>query len=746
MFKYFLIIIFFLLSPIQSSYAEILYKYEVIGNDRVSKQTIINFTDSDINQDLLNKDLDSILKKLYETTFFEDVSLNLTDGVLKITVKEYPIIQQIIINGIKAENQVDTLKKAILLKEKNPYNKTFVKQDLQKMLTIMKTSGFYFANIKVSEQVNDNNTVNIIYDIERGDKAVIKKIKFIGDKKFKDRKLHSVITTEESKFWKFISRGKYLDEARIELDKRLLKNFYLNKGYYQVNVENAYTQILDKTNFSLVFKIDAGKKFVFNDLNFIIPDDFDKEKFKDVTKVFKELKNSTYSYRKIEKILDEIDIISMQENYEFIDAKVKETVVDDDKIDFTFFIKESEKFFVERINIFGNNVTQEEFIRNQLIVDEGDPFNVLLHNKSLNKLKSKNIFGSTEYKIRDGSENGLKIIDIIVTEKPTGEISAGAGYGTTGATTSFGIKENNFNGKGINLNTNLSLTEESIRGLFAYTHPNFAYTDRALTTSVESTVTDKEKDYGYKSTLNSISLGTGYEQYKDLYFYPSISISGESLTTTATASADYKKQEGSYFDTLFNYSITYDKRNSSYQPTDGFKSTWIQKLPLLSDNANILNGYEITTYKEIIDDMVISAGFYSRAVNSLGNKDVRVSKRLFIPKSKLHGFEPGKVGPKDGSDYVGGNYVTTFNTSTTVPYLLQTLENIDLKVFFDAANIWGVDYSSSIDDSNEIRSAFGAAVEVLTPVGPLSFSLSQPITKASGDKTETFRFQLGTTF
>ncbi len=745
MFKYFLIIIF-LLSQIQSSYAEILYKYEVIGNDRVSKQTIINFTDSDINQDLLNKDLDLILKKLYETTFFEDVSLNLTDGVLKITVKEYPIIQQIIINGIKAQNQVDTLKKAILLKEKNPYNKTFVKQDLQKMLTIMKTSGFYFAKIEVSEQVNNNNTVNIIYDIERGDKAVIKKIKFIGDKKFKDRKLHSIITTEESKFWKFVSRGKYLDEARIELDKRLLKNFYLNKGYYQVNVENAYTQILDKKNFSLVFKIDAGKKFVFNDLKFIIPDDFDKEKFNDVTKVFKELKNSTYSYRKIEKILDEIDIISMQENYEFIDAKVKETVVDDDKIDFTFFIKESEKFFVERINIFGNNVTQEEFIRNQLIVDEGDPFNVLLHNKSINKLKSKNIFGSTEYKIRDGSEDGLKIIDIIVSEKPTGEISAGAGYGTTGATTSFGIKENNFNGKGINLNTNLSLTEESIRGLFAYTHPNFAYTDRALTTSVESTVTDKEKDYGYKSTLNAISLGTGYEQYKDLYFYPSIAISGENLTTTATASADYKKQEGSYFDALFNYSITYDKRNSSYQPTDGFKSTWIQKLPLLSDNANILNGYEITTYKEIIDDMVFSAGFYSRAVNALGDKDVRVSKRLFIPKSKLHGFEPGKVGPKDGSDYVGGNYVTTFNTSSTVPYLFQTLENIDLKVFFDAANIWGVDYSSSINDSNEIRSAFGAAVEVLTPVGPLSFSLSQPITKASGDKTETFRFQLGTTF
>ena len=144
--------------------------------------------------------------------------------------------------------------------------------------------------------------------------------------------------------------------------------------------------------------------------------------------------------------------------------------------------------------------------------------------------------------------------------------------------------------------------------------------------------------------------------------------------------------------------------------------------------------------------MIISVGVYSRAITSLTGDDVRVSKRLYLPRSRLRGFESGKVGPVDGLDYVGGNYITTINTSTTVPYVLQTQENMDLKLFVDAANIWGVDYSSSIDDSNTIRSSIGAALEVLTPVGPLSFSLAQPISKASTDKTETFRFQLGTTF
>ncbi|MBT4959422.1 MAG: BamA/TamA family outer membrane protein, partial [Flavobacteriaceae bacterium] len=446
------------------------------------------------------------------------------------------------------------------------------------------------------------------------------------------------------------------------------------------------------------------------------------------------------------KILDEIDQIALLENYEFIDAKVTETIVDSNKVNFSFRIIESEKFYVQRINILGNNITQEEFIRNQLIVDEGDPFNTLLHTKSINKLKSKGIFKSVKSEINDSDDPSQKIIDIIIEEKPTGEISAAAGVGTTGSTFAIGVKENNFNGEGIELDANLAFSKESLRGLFAYTHPNFAYSERSVTTSVENTITDKEKDYGYKSSLSRVALGTGYEQYQNIYFTPSISISSESLTTTADASANYKKQEGSYFDAIFSYGLTYDKRNSPYQPTSGFRSTWRQKIPLYADGSPLLNGYDITGYKELMDDMVFSLGFYGRTVTSIEGDDVRVSKRLFLPKNRLRGFEPGKVGPKDGADYVGGNYTVAINASSTVPYILQTMENIDLKVFIDTANVWGVDYSNTVGESSKIRSAFGTAIEILTPIGPLSFSLAQPITKAGSDKEETFRFQLGTTF
>jgi len=740
----FTVIIFLFIGDVS---AESFKDYSVTGNKRVSNQTIFNFSKLKEGVDLSKNDLNNALKKIYESNFFEEVSINISNDILNISVKEYPIIQDVEFKGIKAKKYVDALREQIALKPKSSFNEFTLEADLNLISNILRKSGFYFAIVDVQKEINSNNTINIIYDVTMGDKAVISEIKFIGDKKFKSSKLHSVIKSEESKFWKFLSQNKYLNKERTKLDKRLIKSFYLDKGYYAVNVEDVYTQIVDDKSFSLTYKIDSGNKYFFNTFEIIIPDDYDIKDFDELIKVFKSLEKSRYSYESINSILKEIDKIAAKENYEFIDVAVEETVKGNNKIDFVFNIKEGDKFYVESINILGNNITNEEFIRQQLVVDEGDPFNKLLHNKTINKLKGANIFKLVKSDIKEGKSKGLKIIDITVEEMPTGEISAGAGYGSSGSTFSVGIKENNFSGKGIKLDANLAVTQESIRGKFAYTNPNFLYSDRALTTSIESTTTDKEQDYGYKSSLNKIALGTSFEQFENLYFSPMISLVQESLSTTTGASANYKKQEGSYFDALFNYSLTYDQRNSPYRPTEGYVSTVVQEIPLVSEGYAIVNGYQIKGYNEIMNDSVLSVGLYTRAITSLKtNTDVRVSKRLFLPESKLRGFKSGKVGPKDGADYVGGNYMASLNTALSLPFLFPTLDKVDFAVFFDAANMWHVDYSKNIDQGNTVRTATGVAVDVITPMGPLSFSFSKPITKADGDTTEGFRFNLGTTF
>ena len=727
--------------------AETFSEFEISGNKRVSSKTIINFSKLEKNTELSKNDLNTALKNIYESNFFEEVSVNILNNKLLIKVKEYPIIQDIKFNGIKAKKHIELFKTVSTLQPKSSFNKFTLQDDVNKISNVLRKSGYYFSEVNVEQQVNSNNTIDLVYDIKMGNKAVINKISFIGDKKYKSRKLRNIIRSEEGKFWKFISQYKYLNKELTQLDKRLLKNFYLDNGYYQVEIEDAYSQILDEENFSLIYKINAGKKFSFNKFKILLPDDYDTKDFDKLRKTFSSLENETYSYRGIQAILDEIDKIAAIENYEFIDVSVDEIIKDGNKIDFVFKIKEGDRFYVETINILGNNITNEEFIRQQFIVDEGDPLNLLLHNKTVNRLKSTRIFKSVKSEIKESNTKGLKVIDITFEEKPTGEITAGAGYGTSGSTLAFGITENNFNGKGIRLDTNLQLTEESIRGKFSYTNPNFRYSDRKLTTTLESTVLDKEKTFGYKSSLNSFALGTSFEQYENLFFSPNLSIMHEELTTTPTASASYKKQEGSYFDTLFNYSLSYDKRDSVYRPKNGYISTIVQELPLISSNYSIINGYQITSYKEIVDQSVLSIGLYTRAINSLkSNQDVRVSKRMFLPKSKLRGFESGKIGPRDGKDFVGGNYMAAFNTSITLPYLFESFENIDFSLFYDAANVWHADYSRFVDQGNSIRSAAGVAVDVVTPIGPLSFSLTQPITKASGDVTESFRFNLGTTF
>ena len=166
---------------------------------------------------------------------------------------------------------------------------------------------------------------------------------------------------------------------------------------------------------------------------------------------------------------------------------------------------------------------------------------------------------------------------------------------------------------------------------------------------------------------------------------------------------------------------------------------------IYSKTNEVRNSFETIKYQKF-SNVVTRVSFYGAAINSVTGDDVRVSKRLFIPGSKLRGFESGKVGPKEKNNYVGGNYISTLNLSATLPKLLASFQNTDVSFFLDAANLWGIDYDTKLDDRNTIRSATGLAVDIFTPIGPLNFSYSFPITKSSSDTTESVRFNLGTTF
>ena len=745
----FIKIIFFVLLIIIVStkfvYSEIIKKIEVSGNDRLAKETIILFSEINVNDNIYSEDLNKAFKKLFETDYFKDVKISFNNGYLKIEVVENPLIQSVIINGIKNKSIIDELSKITKKIEKYPYLENNISDQKNSLINILRNTGFYFAEVETIIEDNNNNSVNIIYNFNLGERAKISEIKFIGNKIFKNNKLRNLIVSEESRPWKFLTLNKYLKEDRIELDVNLLKNYFKNKGYYNVLIKSSSAKVIDKNNFVLTFNIDAGKKYYFNNIKLEVSNDYKKENFSNFFEIFNKLKGKAYSLKSIKKIINEIDKTALQKEFVFINAKYQEKIIEGNKINIEIYFEESKKYFVNRINIFGNFITEEKVIRNSLIVDEGDPYNKILFNKSINEIKSKGIFKSVTSDVKDSdSKNNSKIINITVEEKATGEIFAGAGTGTDGSTISGGIKEKNYLGKGIELDTNLTLSDDQIKGRFSLINPNFRNTDRSINATIESTASDFMTTSGYKTTRTGLKLGTGFEQYEDLFFNVDISNYYEKLETSSSASAIKKKQEGDYFENLLSYSLTLNKLDQNFQPTDGHITRFSQTLPIYSDDLSIENSITAAKYYSVNDSLIFSGKLFFKSVNSIDDV-VRVSKRVYIPSSRLRGFESGSIGPKDGTQYIGGNYGTAVTFNTTLPKLFNANENLDFNLFLDAANLWHVDYDNSLD-SDKIRSATGISVNWFTVVGPLSFSYAIPITEAKSDKTESFRFQIGTSF
>ena len=736
------LIIFF--SIFSFSFAETVKEIQVKGNERVSDKSIKMFSNIVIGDNINNDDLNQILKNIYDSNFFNNVKVNFQNNILTIVVEESALVENVVIKGPKSKTLISDLKKNLKVKSRTSYNEILFLEDKKKITETLKQKGYFFSKVDVMVEKLSDNKINLIYNVEIGDKAKIKKISFIGDKIFKDRKLRSVIVSEEYKFWKFISGKKFLNQNLINLDERLLKNFYLNKGFYNVKINSSFARMLNETEFELIYNIIPNKRIFFNKISLDLPIDFDQTNFNNLNKLFKNLKGEKYSLFVIEKILKEIDKIILDEEYKTLKTEVSENIFDN-KIDLTFSINEGKKFIVERINIYGNNITQENVIRNQLLIDEGDEFNSILASKSINNIQSLNIFKSVDSKIID-NENNSKTIDITIEEKATGEIMAGAGFGTDGSSLSFAVKENNYLGRGIKLVSELSVSEETIKGQFNVKNPNFKNSDKSIDFNIQSLETDKLTDSGYKTNKTGFGFGTSFEYQDDVFIGLGQDSYYEKIETNSSASTRQRSQAGNYWDTFFNLDLNYDKRNQKYRTTEGFVSSYSVNLPIISENNSLTNAYIFTIYDELYEDNVTKFSFFAKAASSLTNDNIKLSERIYLPGSRLRGFVSGGVGPKDGNDFIGGNYATSVNIQTSIPQLLPNVQNMDVSMFLDAGNVWGVDYDSSLNDTNKIRSSIGIGIDWFTLIGPLSASFTHPISKVNTDKTETFKFNLGTTF
>ncbi len=723
--------------------AEVVKNTVIDGNKRISDETVILYGDIKIGKDYSEAEVNEIIKNLYSTNFFEDVKVSLNNNTLKLELKEHPILNQLIIVGEKSNKFTDEIKKIMQLKEKRAFVRSFLIRDIENIKSLYSSLGYNFSKVDARVKEIDNENFDLVIEIERGNKTKIKKINFVGNKSIRSNRLRELIASEEDKFWKIISRNTNLSEDLLNLDERLLTNYYRSNGYYNVDVNSKTAKINEAGDAEITYSINEGQRFLIGKITTNVDPVFDKEIFFPLNDIYKDYVGDYYSPFKVKKLLENIDDLIANNNLQFVEHNVQETL-EANTISISFNIFEGEKKLVERIDVMGNNITTEAVIRGELLIDEGDPFTKLGLEKSISELKARNIFKDVTYKVEDGSENNLKKIKINVKEKPTGEISAGAGIGTNGGSFAVTVKENNYLGEGKQLGFDLEIDKESLAGTFSFNDPNYDFLGNSISYSVRSEKNDVPTR-GFENSIISATVETGFEQYKDINLNLGLSATYDDLTTLDSASDSLKKQSGEFSDLSAVYAFVFDKRDRKFMPTDGSVVTFRQSLPVYASKPIIDNTFSASKYLSLSEDVITATKFYFSSVNGIDD-DVRLSKRKALSASRLRGFEKGKIGPVDGTDHVGGNYAAALNLEANLPNFLPEDSQTDVSIFLDFGNVWGVDYDSSLASNNKIRSSTGVSASWNSPIGPMTFVFSQALQKDSSDKTESFNFNLGTTF
>tara|TARA_A100001015_G_scaffold207779_1_gene232447 strand:+ start:428 stop:1609 length:1182 start_codon:yes stop_codon:yes gene_type:complete len=383
------------------AYTETISKIQIDGNKRISEETIKVYGDINIGKDYNEEDLDTILRKLYETEFFEKIELNLDNKILVINIKEHPIINKLIITGEKSNKYKEEIRKIIKLKEKNSYIKSYLSDDTNTIKSLYSSLGYNFAEVITKINKINEDAYDLLIEINKGEKTKITSIEFIGNNKIRSNRLRDIIVSEETKFWKILTKNTSFSKDLINLDIRLLKNYYKSLGFYDVKINSNSAQINNDKNINLVYSIEEGIRYTINKISINSDSVFDKKIFFPLEKDYRKYVGDYYSPFKIKKLLEKLDDLIENNSLQFVEHNVEE-IIEKDSINIVFNIFEGEKILIERVNIIGNSITNEDVIRGELIIDEGDPFTKLGLEKSVAEIKARNIFKDVKYIVKNG--------------------------------------------------------------------------------------------------------------------------------------------------------------------------------------------------------------------------------------------------------------------------------------------------------------------------------------------------------
>ena len=716
------------------------------GNKKISENTIIDLLDLKNNVGNSN-DLNEYQKKLFQSNFFSSVDLSFKNKKIFIKVVENPLIDYIFIEEIKSEKLLNEIKDLLDTKENTLFSEIALNSDVKKVSSFLNSKGYFKNNIEYQVVKSKSDKVNIFFKIFLNKKFSINKIFFIGEKKIKNSKLLSIVTSKPKSFFSFFSSSNTPSSERMDYDASLLKKYYLNNGYYKVQIPNASIEIIDDYKANIVFTINAGDKFsiktsVLEDSSNIMS----KKNILFVKSILNSLENQLYNLELLKnteaKILRYIDESSINATVAY---NIKQ--VENKNLNITFKINEIlKKSYIRNIVIQGNDLTEEKVLLNNIGFAEGDLFTNLKISNAIDNLKDTGYFKNIRVKKNEIKNSDNVDIQIDINESPTGEISAGIGAGTNESSISFNFSEKNLLGQGIGFNLGASLGTGSQTVNFNFTNPDFASSGNFLSSGFFISKYENETS-GYENKLIGLNASTGFEWYEDVNLNYGIALDNDSLTAQSDASTLIKERSGDYFTNKFFYTVKQDKRGRKINTEDGYTIGFGQGIAHLgSDIPYLSNNFFGSFYNKFSESFIGSIRYKAKSINSFeSSKDIKLSDRLFLSENELRGFKYRSYGPKVGNDYIGGNYAIATTFATTVPNYLPESWNSSSSLFLDAGNIWGTDFDVTTEAS-EMRSSIGVGLSWFSPIGPISLSYAEPIQKNASDKIENFNFKLGGVF
>lgn len=737
--------------PISTAHADTISHIKVEGAQRIEPATVMSYIDMTAGDAFDQDKLDTALKNLYATGLFADVSLYREGNDLIISVVENPIINQIAFEGNKKMKDED-LRNEIQLHPRNVLTRTKVQADVERLQEIYRVGGYFSADIQAKIIKLDQNRVNLVYEINEGLPTYISRISFVGNHHFEESQLQKVIRSREERWWRFFSSDDKYDPDRLAFDRELLRRFYLDHGYADFRVENAVAELSpDHKNFYVTFVLDEGDRYRVGsiDVKSFIPDVDAKLYRKELT--FKA--GDWYNASEIEKSVNALTEALINKQHPFIDIRPDvQRNHDKHAVDVVFNINEGQKLFVENINISGNSRTIDEVIRREMLLSEGDPFNLARMKKSEQRLKDLGFFETVNVKQTPGTAPDKTNIDVQVAEKSTGQLSIGAGFSTTdGPLADFSIQEKNFLGKGQEFDLATTLAAKRTDVDFTFTEPYFLKRDLSASINVFHSTTDyqQESSYDYKRTGGGFSFGYPLsDKWRQTLGYSYAN--NDIFNVPTTASIFIKDQEGKRSASVISQRLVYDSTDSKQDPTEGL-------LTRIDTEASGLGGdsryYKArvggTWYYPVIDKWVLSMLGEGGYIHGYGGQTVHINERFYIGGSTLRGFQDSGIGPRDSAtkDALGGNIFYRGSAQVEFPSGLPEDLGVRFHVFSDFGSLWNVnDVGPTVVDDNILRISAGAGISWRSPLGPVQADLAWPLRKATLDQNEVFRFNFGTRF